>query len=220
MSSSTMKQQHNTLIIMARAPLITRVKSRLAPELNQRQRLHFHRASLNRLLALTASGDFALRFYQSSSSPLPSAFARSTVHRLQQGYDLGERMQHAIEAELKVSQRVCLIGSDCLQLGLANIERAFALLAERRSVVFTPANDGGYVLVGLRQTCPALFKSIRWGTNDVLQKSIKRATQQGRKVSLMPALVDVDTYKDIEHLQQKSLHSHLDSAASAIIRSL
>ena len=214
-----MRQQQNSLILMTRAPLITRVKSRLAPELNQRQRLQFHRASVNRLVQLTAHGSFSLRIYQSSHSRLPSPYARS-AYELQQGYGLGQRMQQAIEQELRHSQRVLLIGSDCLEIGLDSIEKAFESLQHRSSVVFTPANDGGYVLVGMRQACPALFTQIQWGCSSVLEQSVKRARQAGRKIALMPSLIDVDDYADIEQLRQPSILSTLNLSARAILKPL
>ena len=214
-----MRQQQNTLILMARAPLITRVKSRLSSELNQRQRLQFHRASVNRLLQLTTQANFSLRIYQSSHSRLHSRYARST-YKLQQGNDLGQRMQQAIEQELAYSQRVLLIGSDCLGIQLDLIEKAFESLQHRRSVVFTPANDGGYVLVGMRQACPTLFTQIQWGGSSVLAQSVKRAKQAGRKIALMPPLIDVDDYADIQQLRQPAILATLDSAAHAILRPL
>ena len=214
-----MRQQQNTLIVMTRAALITRVKSRLAPELSQRQRLQFHRASVNRLLQLTTQTSFSLRIYQSSHSRLQSPYARS-AYALQQAGDLGQRMQQAIEQELRTSQRVLLIGSDCLEIGLEPIIKAFESLQHRRSVVFTPANDGGYVLVGMRQACPALFRQMPWGSSSVLERSVERAKQAGRKIALMPCLIDVDNYADIEQLRQPEILATLDSAAQRILRAL
>ena len=214
-----MRHKQNRLIIMARTPLITRVKSRLAPELNQRQRLQFHRSSVNRLLQLSTQGSFSFRFYLSTAPRLPSPYAR-TRYRLQQGQDLGHRMQHAIDYELRSSQRVILIGSDCLEINLEHIERAFQLLQQRRSVVFTAANDGGYVLVGMRQACPTLFKQIQWGSPEVLEQSVKRASQAGRKIELLPPLIDIDNYRDITQLHRPATLSTLDSSACNILKSL
>ena len=87
-------------------------------------------------------------------------------------------------------------------------------------MVFTPANDGGYVLVGMRQACPTLFTQIQWGGSSVLAQSVKRAKQAGRKIALMPPLIDVDDYADIQQLRQPAILATLDSAAHAILRPL
>jgi hypothetical protein len=70
--------------------------------------------------------------------------------------------------------------------------------------VFTPAEDGGYVLVGLRRPQPALFEAIDWGSDRVMAQTRARLKQLGLRCSEMPTLWDVDEPADWQRWQ--SLH--------------
>eukprot|EP00897_Mesotaenium_endlicherianum_P002347 jgi/Mesen1/213/ME1140369C07559 len=69
-------------------------------------------------------------------------------------------------------------------------------------VVFGPAQDGGYYLLGLTRPLPALFEGIAWSTSDVLARSRQAACDAGLSVApseSLPTLLDVDTADDLEH---------------------
>jgi rSAM/selenodomain-associated transferase 2 len=89
-----------------------------------------------------------------------------------------------------------MIGADCPVLDAALIERAFDALQKHR-LVFGPARDGGYYLVGLNGVLPQLFDAIPWGTGSVLKTSVERARQIGVEPFLLPELIDVDEPEDL-----------------------
>lgn len=86
----------------------------------------------------------------------------------QQGDDLGVRMSLAIKESLKRFKRVVLIGTDAPSLTLDQIEVAVQRLGEANDIVIAPAEDGGYVLIGMSQHCDGVFQSVPWGTDMVL----------------------------------------------------
>ncbi len=90
-----------------------------------------------------------------------------TLHQ-QQGADLGERMAQAIKTNLRKFRRVVLIGTDAPSLSTEQIERAIKKLGEPNDIVITPAEDGGYVLIGMSRHCDAVFQSVPWGSDKVL----------------------------------------------------
>src|SRR5207245_10152493 len=75
--------------------------------------------------------------------------------------DLGERMRRAL-AECPPGPAV-LIGTDIPALGAHHIAEAFRLLG-RHDLVFGPAADGGFWLIGARRSprLPPLFGDVRW----------------------------------------------------------
>jgi glycosyltransferase A (GT-A) superfamily protein (DUF2064 family) len=68
-----------------------------------------------------------------------------------------------------------------------------------------PAEDGGYVLIGLAKRVDAIFDGIEWGTDKVLARTRERfATAGVRPVELRP-LWDVDRPEDLLRLQREGL---------------
>jgi len=90
-----------------------------------------------------------------------------------------------------------LIGTDCPQLGPADLAAAAAALAAN-DVVIQPATDGGYVLIGLARPQPALFESIDWGGPQVLRQTQARIATIGLRCALRPTLDDLDTPADLQ----------------------
>jgi glycosyltransferase A (GT-A) superfamily protein (DUF2064 family) len=90
---------------------------------------------------------------------------------------------------------VVLVGSDIPALSARHIAAAFAALG-RCDLVFGPATDGGYWLVGARDGAMArgLFRTVRWSGPQALADTLANA--RGRRVTLLEALADVDDAAD------------------------
>jgi hypothetical protein len=110
-------------------------------------------------------------------------------------------MDHASSSALAQDgvDSVLLIGSDCPLLTPDYLARGLAAL-QRHDLVLGPAEDGGYVMVGLRQPRPALFKGLDWGTGRVLEQTLEIAADQGLSTELLPPLWDVDRAGDLGRL--------------------
>ena len=91
-----------------------------------------------------------------------------------------------------------IIGSDCLDLDADYLRRAAAALADH-DLVLAPAEDGGYALIGCRQTLPELVTDIEWGGNQVLATTLARAASLRRRVCRLETVRDVDRLADVEH---------------------
>jgi rSAM/selenodomain-associated transferase 1 len=105
--------------------------------------------------------------------------------------DLGTRMTRA----LSLHGPVCVIGADIPGIKRHHIARAFAQLGSYE-LVFGPAPDGGYWLVGVKHDPPCtLFAKVRWSTEHALADTL--ASVPGRRVSLVDTLRDVDTADDL-----------------------
>jgi hypothetical protein len=99
------------------------------------------------------------------------------------------------EAFADGAAKVVMIGSDCPYLSVEDIREAWNEL-DRRELVFGPAEDGGYWLVGAKAVHRELFEGLDWGTETVLQESLRRARQLSLRIGLLKILSDVDTGED------------------------
>lgn len=119
--------------------------------------------------------------------------------RPQTAGDLGGRLSAAVDEAFAEGQGpVFCIGGDCPNLCPDTFSEARSLLQQGKDIVFTPAEDGGYVLVGLNRPCPEIFESIPWSSPDTLRVSLIRAASAGRRVAQTSPRFDVDTRADLE----------------------
>lgn len=111
--------------------------------------------------------------------------------------DLGERLERAVrDAFTEGANKVLVIGTDCPELDSSVLSEAMDLLTDH-PLVFGPAYDGGYYLVGLSEQCPAIFQNIAWGGPEVLAESLAVAKAAGLSVGLLGYLADVDVPDDL-----------------------
>lgn len=116
------------------------------------------------------------------------------VLRLQEGADLGERMHRAFGRDAVQ----VLVGTDCPGLDAVRLAGARELLAQAAvDVVLGPAEDGGYVLVGLKQPQRSLFSAMPWGTSEVLARTRQRLAGLGLAARELSPLPDIDRPQDL-----------------------
>jgi rSAM/selenodomain-associated transferase 2/rSAM/selenodomain-associated transferase 1 len=119
--------------------------------------------------------------------------------RVQFGADLGARMQAALDSALARGSRPILVGTDCPALELGYFARAVAAL-ETCDAVFGPAEDGGYVLVGLARRIDA-FSGVPWSTPETMAATRARVASLGATWRELPTLWDVDQPSDLARWQ-------------------
>ena len=162
-----MRRRH--LIIFAKPPRLGRVKRRLAADIGTTEALRFYRRNLAATLRMLGRDPRwqCWLFLDRGAGRWP----RNLPRRLQARGDLGVRMETALRALPQGS--TVLIGSDIPGVSRSDIRHAFRGLG-RSDVVFGPAEDGGFWLVGLANSrvAPDLFKDIRWSTEHALADCI------------------------------------------------
>jgi rSAM/selenodomain-associated transferase 1 len=191
------------LLVFAKAPVPGEVKTRLLSVLNARQAAALQARFICRTLAMATQA--ALCPVELWCSPVCSHpfFIRCersfglSLH-LQQGADLGARMASAAAKTLARCSYAVLVGCDCPTLTGADLEEALSALHEGCDAVVGPAEDGGYVLVGLRCPAPALFAGMAWGSNRVLIETRARLRALGWRWHELKTHWDVDRPEDLE----------------------
>jgi len=189
--------------VFARAPNPGEVKTRLIPALGAQGAAALHRALVTRAIAtavdadigpvrLWCAGDAAHAFFAQCAG----RFGVAAVAQCEG--DLGARMRHAFESLLGESERALLIGSDIPALTPAYLRAADAALAQGHNAVLGPAEDGGYVLIGLRRVAPELFARIGWGGPQVLAQTRARLARLKWSHVELTTLWDVDRPEDLQ----------------------
>jgi rSAM/selenodomain-associated transferase 1 len=194
-----------TILVFARAPEPGVAKTRLIPLLGAEGAAALQRVMIERALntALAAgAGAVELWCAPCAQHPLLAPYCRKTgiaAHTQCDG-DLGARMRHAATAALARCARVLLIGVDCPALTASDLQRAIRALERDNDAVVVPAEDGGYVLLGLRRCEALLFEGIRWGSDTVMAATRGRFDQLGWRWLELPLSWDVDRAEDVERL--------------------
>ena len=180
-----------------------RVKTRLTPPLTPDAAAGLHRRLLGETAAMACSSGLAaveLWCAPDTGHPLFRELAAAWPLELfpQAGADLGERMASAAARALREADAVVLIGSDCPLLGPRELRKALAWLEGGGDAVLGPAEDGGYVLIGLRRFDERLFAEIPWGGARVLDETRGRLNALGWGVRELAPLWDLDRPADLE----------------------
>jgi rSAM/selenodomain-associated transferase 1 len=152
----------------------------------------------SRRLVGSGLGPVQLSVAGSLNHPVLSECLVLGVDRLaaQHGADLGERMHGALVNALQQYTGAVLVGSDCPAIDSDYLEAAINGLA-RAPVVLGPAQDGGYVLIAVRQVDARLFEGIHWGTDTVYQETVARLRELGLDWVALPTLQDIDRPEDL-----------------------
>jgi glycosyltransferase A (GT-A) superfamily protein (DUF2064 family) len=102
-----------------------------------------------------------------------------------------------------------VIGTDCPALGASHLRRAARALDADDAVVI-PAEDGGYVLIGMKTPAPELFAGMPWGSERVMALTRQGLAAMGWRWSEPATLWDVDRPADLARLL--ALHPELGDA--------
>lgn len=165
------------LVIFARTPQAGRVKRRLAAEIGTLEATRFYRALLGRQIAkLAKDRRWTVWLFVTPDTSLDHVAWRDHVPACrrcpQRAGDLGRRMKLPFRS--LPPGPVVLVGSDIPKLEPHHIARAFGLLGAH-DLVFGPARDGGFWLIGAKRLKPLprdLFAGVRWSTPTVLADTL------------------------------------------------
>ena len=111
-------------------------------------------------------------------------------------------MSHAIVTALKTASQVLLVGCDCPSLTVADLDFAINVLHQNEDIVLSPAEDGGYVMIGMKRANPSLFRNIAWGNDLVLDMTRQRIKQANLNCIETQEQWDVDVIDDLNRYQK------------------
>ncbi len=191
---------NNAVIIFVKNPVLGKVKTRLAATIGDEKALDIYLQLLSHTL-LSVKEIMADVFVYFSDTIDEDIFEYENIffRKIQNGNNLGERMQHAFEEVFDLwYDKVIIIGTDCPGIDLDLLDESFEAL-DNADVVIGPAADGGYYLLGMKKLYPQLFQNINWSTASVLNSTIDSCKAQNLTHLLLPMLHDIDEEKDLIH---------------------
>jgi len=212
------------IAIMAKAPRVGEVKTRLVPPLSPEEAAALGAAFIrdiagNILAAAAAVPIDGYAAYSPAGSeaafmPLLPEGVRLLPPR---GMGLGIGLWHAAEDLLSAGYgAVCLVNADSPNLPTAFLVQAVRTLREPGDrVVLGPAEDGGYYLIGLKYPHRRLFEDIAWSSELVFGQTLDRAAELGVETVTLPRWYDVDDVASLRRLLNELLGGGLPDAYGA-----
>jgi len=191
------------LVIMAKAPRLGAVKTRLTPDLSPEAVTDFYCCLLYDTLALARSlGDVevAIMCPGSDVNELMQLAGKEATVVAQKGEGLAAGLTSVFSHFPGEHQRSTIaFNSDSPHLPVSVLEAAFETVAAHDLVV-GPTHDGGYYLVGAKSSHPALFAGDGMGTSSALERLLSRARTLKLSVGFAETFYDVDVAEDLTRL--------------------
>lgn len=186
-----------TYIVIAKAPMPGRSKTRLCPPCTPEQAAGLAEAALRDTLDAVLAAPAGRRAIVLEGEPgdwLPDGFEVLP----QRGDGLDERLAGAFEdVAADATGGAVLVGMDTPQVTPEHLTNAWdALQAQGTDAVLGHAPDGGYWSIGLRVHDRDLFVGVPMSTDDTGRDQEARLRERRLSVSLLPELRDVDLIDD------------------------
>jgi len=209
-------QPANALLTVAKRPAPGRTKTRLTPPLSPPQAAALYQCFLQDTLDLirqVPQTQPVIAYLPREAEPYFTALAPDFDHILQQGPDLGARLDNALTHYLQLGYKhVAIMNSDGPTLPVDYLVAAFAALAGEADVVLGPSDDGGYYLIGLKRPAPRLLREVTMSTPTVTTETLALAAEEGLRVELLPPWYDVDDAAALARLTAELAQNPADVA--------
>jgi len=191
------------LVIMAKAPRLGAVKTRLLPSLSPQGVIDLYRCLLGDTLNLARSLsnlEVAIMCPESDVNELTNFAGSGKRVVAQKGEGLAAGLTSVFAHFAAGHQRrVIAFNSDSPHLPHSVLEDAFESLAVH-DVVIGPTHDGGYYLVGAKASHPTLFANDGMGTTSALDRLLARIETLELSVGMAAAFYDIDVADDLTRL--------------------
>ncbi len=204
------------ILVLAKAPVSGRAKTRLCPPYDPEQAASLARAALDDTVAVVTATPVQRRVLVVDEPALdvtPAGFQLL----VQRGDGLDERIANALDdAWAGATLPMLLVGMDTPQLRSRLLLAALRRLIDGCDAVLGPAWDGGFWALGLRRPSATLVRGVPMSlpcTGDLVRDRLRGASL---RLSLLPILRDVDTAADADAVA----HACPDSRFARALRSL
>lgn len=182
------------LIVFVKKPVLGEVKTRLAKTVGDQNALTIYKELLNITESETLNlenCDLEIHF----SNGISDEWWENEVKKLQNGANLGKKMLNAFDNGFKNGyEKILLIGSDLPKISAPLLKEGFAAL-DQNNLVFGPAKDGGYYLIGMNKLYKNVFQNKPWSRENLLTVTLNELKNE--TVCLLQELNDIDDYEDL-----------------------
>ena len=199
-------QPNPAVIVMARVPRLgegkTRLRSVLSDEACARLQEAFLRDALEVVLEAHLGPVYLAYTPAADAAWIEDEFGGCTIPFPQHGESLGRRMLAALHhVGARSYAPLFMIGTDTPLLQARHLQTALRTLFHD-DLCLGPSSDGGYYLLACRTVMPWLLEGVPWGTDRVLDTTLRLAAESGLHYSLLETLYDIDTPENLVQLRE------------------
>ena len=191
---------NEAIIIFLKKPIKGKVKTRLAREVGDERALDIYLKLIGKMKEAVSALPYDVHLFYSELDVAENNAVNLEAAGIwqQEGVGIGERMFNALKKILGLGYGAAvLVGADIWGIKSQDFNDAFDLL-KHKDVVFGPARDGGYYLVGFKNPYPDLFRLAAWSHERVLSDSLDICKRNNLSVGLIRKLKDIDYAADLE----------------------
>lgn len=188
------------LMIFLKPFIEGKVKTRLAKSIGNKKALEVYKALVYHTLkeAKKLPDNVKIYYFYSEDPSNSNKVPGEHKFHIQEGTTLGDKMAAAFDwAEQQAYSKKIIIGSDCAELSVVNLNEAFSKLGNHEMVI-GPAKDGGYYLIGMKKLYPEIFRGIQWSTNSVYNSTIDKIESNALSYATLEILSDIDDVEDLK----------------------
>jgi glycosyltransferase A (GT-A) superfamily protein (DUF2064 family) len=180
------------LLVLAKAPVPGRVKTRLCPPCRPEEAAAFAAAALADTLDVVAACSAERRVLALDGEPggwLPEGFEVVA--------QVGGSFTDRLAAAWTLIDGPCLqIGMDTPQVTPALLDHGLDAVTLRAEAALGRANDGGWWAIGMRRAVPSVFAGVPMSTPETGALQALALRRHGLEPELLPELLDVDEFDD------------------------
>lgn len=197
------------IVIMAKPPIISKVKTRLAIDLGDEKTVELYDLMLEKTFSIVKETEIDAIVFFTEESDYTRLFSKFEKNYQAKG-DLGDKMNNAFKSCLRQrNSKVVMIGTDCPDNSSENILKAFDILNEK-DIVFGPSEDGGYYLIGMKKINNSIFENKTWSTSTVLEEALSECELNNLSFGLLKEINDIDTMEDLKKSKYYKKHKTID----------
>lgn len=199
------------VIILCKAPIAGRVKTRLMPAYSDVEAAKIHQQMTETVLRKTTLiFDDVWLAVDDVSHPFFAKMKLKYHFNLcfQGDGNLGERLKHLMHQSLIENnvQKLMFLGTDSPHIPLTRYQQAITQ-SQGADILIGPVEDGGYDLIVIKQSLDYIFEGITWGSEHVLEQTLHICKQYQHQVELLDISFDLDRAED---LQRAPIHTWFD----------
>jgi glycosyltransferase A (GT-A) superfamily protein (DUF2064 family)/SAM-dependent methyltransferase len=208
----------DVVVVMAKAPVAGRVKTRLQPAFSAGEASALAAAAIRDTLDAVAEAS-PRRVVVAWDGPVAPWLPSTVCVVPQRGSTLDERLESVFEDVYSApddrSRSVLLVGMDTPHLRAADLDVTWA----DDDAVLGPACDGGYWSVGFRRHVPGAIRGVPMSVPHTGRAQLDRLHALGLRVGLLPTMRDVDDAADAAAVAAEAPETRFGRLHRRLVRS-
>ncbi len=185
------------LVILAKTPIFSDVKTRLKSKIGKKNTLIFYKFCRNCVRDLKSKHDYDMKIAIAEKDAVSNNYWNGFDTFFAKGKNLSEKQYFIFKKLLKIYESVILIGIDIPQLEKKLIKNAFRFLT-RNDYIIGPSSDGGFYLIGSKsKIAKEVWENTEWSSPKTLKTFV---CSLGYKPYKLKKYTDVDEFYDFQKM--------------------